>query len=91
MRARHAQLHRLWRVDEINSAKNGLPYEKIDVVAISFTVARRLLGIGRRPTRSMKRVKIQYHDTDNELCSIYRDNNYAGLEDLLRAYYETHI
>ena len=35
----------------------------------------------------MKHVKIQYHDTDNELCSIYRDNNYAGLEDLLRAYY----
>ena len=35
----------------------------------------------------MKHVKIQYHDTDNELCPIYRDNNYAGLEDLLRAYY----
>lgn len=37
----------------------------------------------------MKHVKIQYHDTDNELCSIFRDNNYAGLEDLLWAYYET--
>jgi len=31
----------------------------------------------------------KYHGTDNELCSIYRDNDYAGLEDLLWAYYET--
>lgn len=37
----------------------------------------------------MKRVENKYHGTDNELCSIYRDNDYAGLEDLLWAYYET--